>query len=252
MNVLRNMFFVAALAGLAAGVVMTILQFFATVPLILEAETFENAAPAAIEAHDHAATPADGAAMTAMTAAHAHEDEEWAPADGFQRMGLTAVANIVTAIGFGLLLVAASEFAGGIASPRQGVLWGLAGFAVFTLAPGLGLPPELPAMPAADLAARQIWWFACVALTAGGLGLIAFGRSDWLALLGAALLVLPHLIGAPQPDSHASPIPENLHHSFVVAVTVTNLVFWVLLGAAVSLVRRRFATELGGARAQIA
>ncbi len=251
MNALRNMFLVAALAGLAVGVVMTVLQFFATVPLILQAEVFENAAPAAVEApHDHAA-PADGAAMTAAPE-HEHEAEEWEPADGFQRMALTAVANLVTAIGFGLLLVAASEFAGGISDPRQGVLWGLAGFAVFTLAPGLGLPPELPAMPAAELVPRQIWWVTCVAMTAGGLALIAFGRTGWLALIGAALLVVPHLIGAPQPESHESPIPENLHHQFVVAVTVTNLLFWVLLGAAVSLVRRRFATELGGARAQLA
>ena len=66
-------------------------------------------------------------------------------------MAFTVAANIVTAVGFALLLVAASEFAGGIAGWRSGLLWGLAGFAVFTLAPGLGLPPELPAMPAAEL-----------------------------------------------------------------------------------------------------
>ncbi|PJN94384.1 cobalt transporter, partial [Amaricoccus sp. HAR-UPW-R2A-40] len=98
MNALRNMLFVAALAGLAAGVVMTLLQFFGTVPLILQAETFEVAAPA----HENAPGAAE----------HAHDPEAWEPADGFQRMGLTAAANLATAIGFGLLLVAASEFAG--------------------------------------------------------------------------------------------------------------------------------------------
>ena len=77
----------------------------------------------------------------------------------------TLAVNVVSGIGFALLLVAASEFAGGIANWRQGVLWGLAGFAVFTLAPGLGLPPELPAMPAADLVARQIWWIGTVLAT---------------------------------------------------------------------------------------
>lgn len=148
--------------------------------------------------------------------------------------------------------MAASEFAGGIGSLREGVLWGLAGFATFTLAPGLGLPPELPAMPAADLAARQIWWVSCVLLTGGGLALIAFGRGTPLILLGAALLVVPHLIGAPQPDSHNSPIPEGLHHSFVVAVTATNLVFWVLLGAVAARVRPHFAADLGPARTQAA
>lgn len=251
MTALRNMLFVAALAGLAAGVVMTLLQTFATVPLILQAETFENAAPdTAPAAHSH-----DHAAALPAAADHAEaeaEVEAWAPADGFQRTGLTVLANLVTAVGFGLLLVAASEFAGGIASLRAGVLWGLAGFAVFTLAPGLGLPPELPAMPAADLVARQAWWIACVAMTGAGIGLIAFGRADWLALAGIALIALPHLIGAPQPESHETPVPEALHHSFVVAVTVTNLVFWVVLGAATSLVRGRFLGGLAPPQAKIA
>jgi cobalt transporter subunit CbtA len=120
------------------------------------------------------------------------------------------------------------------------VLWGLAGFAVFTLAPGLGLPPELPAMPAADLGARQVWWVATVLATGIGLWLIAFRGTVALSLVGLALIVVPHIIGAPQPESHESPIPEGLHHQFVVAVTVTNLIFWVALGGIVGLVRQRF------------
>jgi cobalt transporter subunit CbtA len=91
-----------------------------------------------------------------------------------------------TGIGFALLLVVVSELAGGIANWRQGAFWGLAGFAVFTLAPGLGLPPELPAMPAADLVSRQVWWIGTVLATAAGLALIAFrgtvGWSPWLVL----------------------------------------------------------------------
>lgn len=242
MPALRTMLFLSALAGLAAGVVMTLLQFFATVPLILEAERYEAAAPleAAGPDHAHPAGPAGWA-----PAAHDHGGPEaWEPADGFERMSLTAVANLATAVGFGLLLVAASEFAGGVQGWRQGMLWGLAGFAAFTLAPGLGLPPELPAMPAADLALRQAWWIGCVAATAAGLALIAWGGGPALGFLGAALLVAPHLIGAPQPASHESPIPADLHHRFVVAVTVTNLIFWILLGYAVALLRPRFAAEL--------
>ena len=63
---------------------------------------------------------------------------------------------------------------------------------------------------------------------------------------------MPHLIGAPQPASHASPIPADLHHRFVVAVTVTNLVFWLLLGYAVSAVRPRFAAELDAGHPRLA
>ena len=45
MNALRSMLFIAALAGLAVGVAMTLLQYVATVPLILQAEAFEALAP---------------------------------------------------------------------------------------------------------------------------------------------------------------------------------------------------------------
>lgn len=257
MNLFRNVVFVAAIAGLVAGVVLACMQAYATVPLILKAEIYEQAGGG--HQHEHAAAPAANAtdtnamstaapaenAMSSAAPAPAEaaapaEDEGWAPADGFERFAFSVLANIVTGIGFALVLVAVSEFAGGIGNWRQGIFWGLAGFAVFTLAPGLGLPPELPAMPAADLTQRQIWWWATVAATAAGLGLIAFRKSLPLAILAVALIVAPHIVGAPQPDSFETPIPEGLHHQFVVAVTVTNLVFWLVLGAVVGVVRGRF------------
>lgn len=239
MTLFRNVVFLAAIAGLLAGIAMTAMQAYATVPLILKAETFENAEAA--PAHDHAASPAEATGTEAAApAAHEHDEEAWAPADGFERYAFTAAANVVSGIGFALVLVAVSEALGGIGNWRQGLFWGFAGFAVFTLAPGLGLPPELPTMPAADLAARQVWWIGTVAATGVGLALIAFRSSLALAVLGVALIVAPHIIGAPQPASHESPIPADLHHQFVVAVTVTNLVFWVVLGGIVGLVRARF------------
>jgi cobalt transporter subunit CbtA len=244
MTLFRNVVFIAAIAGLVAGVVLACMQAYATVPLILKAEVYEQAGGG--HTHDHAAAPVANATDTdAMTRAApaeaaAPEDEGWAPANGSERFAFNVVANVVTGIGFALILVAASEFAGGIGNWRQGLFWGLAGFAVFTLAPNLGLPPELPAMPAADLAQRQIWWCATVAATAAGLGLLAFRKSLPLALLAVALIVAPHIVGAPQPDSFESPIPEGLHHQFVVAVTLTNLVFWLVLGVVVGVVRGRF------------
>jgi cobalt transporter subunit CbtA len=107
-------------------------------------------------------------------------------------------------------------------------------------------------MPAADLVMRQVWWIGTVVATAAGLALIAFRSSLPLALLGVALLVAPHLIGAPQPESHDSPIPADLHHSFVVAVTVTNLVFWVALGALAGFFRQRVAGDGDSAAASLA
>jgi len=245
MSVFRNAVFLAAIAGLFAGIVMTGLQSFFTVPLILEAETYESAAPV----HDHGGEHAhDGVAAHD----HHHGEDAWAPADGAERTFYTGLANIVTGIGFGLLLVAVSEIAGGIGGWRQGLVWGFAGFSVFTLAPGLGLPPELPGMPAADLFARQVWWIATAFATAAGLALIAFGRNPLLAVLGVALIIAPHIIGAPQPVTHETAVPAGLHQRFVVAVTMTNLVFWVLLGAAAGFLRTRFTEGLGAARSSLA
>ncbi|MBS9720597.1 CbtA family protein [Tianweitania sp. BSSL-BM11] len=250
MTLFRNVVFLAALAGLCAGLVMTALQITSTVPLILQAETFEGAAP---QAHEHGAAEAGaGHSHAAGAPAHVHDEDGWAPADGFERTAYTTLANIVTGIGFALLLVVASEFTSGITTLRQGLLWGFAGFAIFTLAPGLGLPPELPAMPAADLTARQVWWTGTVAATAAGLALVVYGRASWLAIIGIALLVAPHLIGAPQPVNHDSPVPEGLHHQFVVAVTVTNLVFWAVLGVATALLRGRMLDRSVVARPRLA
>ena len=252
MNLFRNVVFIAAIAGLVAGIALACMQAYATVPLILKAEVYEKAGGG--HHHDHAAPSDNGNAMSAAPAGNAMssaapapaeaaapaEDEGWAPADGFERFAFNVVANIVTGIGFALILVAVSEFAGGIGNWRQGVFWGLAGFAVFTLAPGLGLPPELPAMPAAELLPRQVWWISTVAATAVGLWLIAFRKSLPLAILAVVLIVAPHIVGAPQPDSFETAIPEGLHHQFVVAVTLTDLVFWLVLGAVVGVVRGRF------------
>ena len=242
MSIFRNVVFIAAIAGLFAGLTMAAMQAFSTTPLIIAAEAYEGGG--AVVDHSHA----EGAAVEP----HSHGEEAWAPADGFERQFYTAAANIVTAIGFALILVAVSEAFGGIGSWRAGVVWGFAGFAVFTLAPGLGLPPELPGMPAAELAARQTWWVATVAATAIGLGLIAFRKSALFAVLGVALIVAPHLVGAPQPASHDSAVPADLHHDFVVAATVTSLIFWVVLGAAVGVVRQRFAAPLAAPQGTVA
>jgi cobalt transporter subunit CbtA len=231
MDYFRTIVLVAAIAGILAGLGMTFAQQLVTVPLILKAEVYEEqgATPAAHDRGNAAAQPA----------AHEHEHGGWQPADGFERTGFTLLANVVTGVGFALLLIAASELAGGLSGWRQGIFWGLAGFAVFTLAPGLGLPPELPAMPSAELGARQFWWIATVLSAAAALALLVYGRSPLAVLAAATLLVAPHLIGAPEPASYDTPVPEGLHRSFVVAVVLTALLFWVLLGALAGLFRGR-------------
>jgi cobalt transporter subunit CbtA len=230
MPVFRSIVFSAALAGLIVGVVISIAQFFGTVPLIQQSEVYERKAGTA--AHEHAGATRDQAKD--QTKGHSHESE-WEPEDGFQRNAFTVGANILTAIGFALLLSGVYAIRGRQVTWREGLLWGLAGFVVFTAAPGLGLPPELPGMPVAPLTARQTWWIATAAATAGGLCLLAFRTAAWAAVLGLALIALPHLIGAPlAPEAH-SEVPAALSHRFIVVVTLTSLLFWALLGVATSI-----------------
>src|SRR6185312_15945298 len=146
MDYVRNIVLVAAIAGAVAGLAMTVAQQLTTVPLILKAEVYE----------EHGATPAaHNHGDAAQAPVHQHDEEGWSPANGFERTAFSTLANILTGVGFALLLVAASELAGGIRNWCQGVFWGLAGFAVFTLAPSLGLPPELPAMRAPTVVGRD-------------------------------------------------------------------------------------------------
>jgi cobalt transporter subunit CbtA len=220
MTLFRNIVFAAALAGLIAGLFATIGHAIGTVPIILKAETYEKAG--------EAAAPADA---DAATAEHHHDAAAWEPAEGFERTAFTVLADVLTGIGFGLLLTAAYALRGRAMDWRQGLFWGLAGFATFTLAPGLGLPPEVPGTESAPLFDRQIWWVATAIATAGGLGLVFFTRQVAPTVLGIGLIALPHLYGAPQPAEYKSLVPEGLAHSFVVAVVVTSFLFWLVLGS---------------------
>ncbi|BCJ06992.1 MULTISPECIES: CbtA family protein [unclassified Pseudomonas] len=210
----------AGFSGLLAALLLTLLQSFWVAPLILQAETYESTAPVA-EQHEHgdAAAPHE----------HEHSAEAWAPEDGWQRVLSTTGGNLVVAVGFALILVALYS----LREPNRvatGALWGLAGFAVFCLAPTLGLPPELPGTAAADLGQRQTWWIGTAAATAAGLALLVFARHWLFKVLGVALLVIPHLIGAPQPAVHESLAPEALETQFKIASWLTNAAFWLALG----------------------
>ncbi len=209
----------AGFAGLLAALLLTLLQSFWVAPLILQAESFEKTPAAAPMPHEHAAG----------TAAHSHDAEAWEPEDGWQRVLSTAGGNLVVAVGFALMLAGLYT----LRTPTrtaQGLLWGLAGYATFVLAPTLGLPPELPGTAAADLTLRQTWWIGTSASTAVGIALIVFGRNGLLKVLGVAILAVPHLIGAPQPQVHSMLAPEALEAQFKIASQLTNVAFWLALG----------------------
>lgn len=208
----------AGFTGLLAALLLTLLQSFWVSPLILQAESFEKSEPVA-QIHEHAAG----------TAAHSHDGEAWEPEDGWQRVLSTTGGNLVVAVGFALMLAGLYTLRAPTKT-SQGLLWGLAGYATFVLAPTLGLPPELPGTAAADLASRQIWWIGTAASTAVGLALIAFSRHWLMKLLGVAILAVPHVIGAPQPQVHSMLAPEALETQFKIASQLTNVAFWLALG----------------------
>lgn len=218
---LRRILAAAVLAGIAAGVLVSALQAVKVTPLILEAETFEAAAMAA-------AVGLGGG------------EAAWAPAQGLERGLTTALANVVTAIGFALLLAACFALKGAI-DWRRGVVWGLAGFAAFHLAPALGLPPELPGMGAAPLMERQAWWLATVAATAAGLALVAFAPGRARKALGVVLIAAPHAVGAPEGPAHGGAVPAELAAQFAAASLATAGAFWAVLGGLTGFFFRRFA-----------
>ena len=237
MQIFRRLFIAAASAGLLSGLFVTLVHQVTTVPIILDAEVFEKAA-------DEKAAAADAAATEESHEAHDHEHDgdAWEPQDGFERTASTLGADLLTGIGFSLLLIAAYALSGRAVDWRQGVYWGLAGFAVFFLSPNLGLPPEVPGTAAAPLLERQVWWIATAVLTAGGLALLFYAKEPkpiWI-VVGLAVIVLPHAIGAPQPEDHASAAPEALAHRFIVASTIADLLFWSAMGALSGYFYKRF------------
>lgn len=247
---IQKMLASAMFAGVVAGLLATLLQFaFVQQPLLLaeEYETgnlvhFQGVVPA--ESGHDADAAAGGEQAGQETAAHdaathAHEDGgheedgEGAAPSTLKRNALTglflllvytAYAAILVA-GFGLTLIYGRRI-----GAREGLLWGIAGFAAFQLAPAIGLAPELPGMLAAETGARQIWWLGTVLATATGLGLLAYGRGLLVVALAVALLAAPHLIGAPTVETYAGVVPPELAASFAARVLGVGLAVWAVLG----------------------
>ena len=225
MAVFRSVVFAALCAGLLSGVFATVAHQIGTVPLILQAETYEK--------------PSE----PAVAAAHTHSGA-WVPENGSERTAYTLLADILTGVGFALLLGAGLTLCGGGVGWRRGLLWGLAGFATFAVAPSLGLPPQLPGSEAAPLFERQLWWLGTTIATGAGLALIAFTtRAPW-AIVATVLIVLPHLYGAPEPPEHNGAVPAALAHHFVIAATVANFLFWLILGASTGYFHERLQPQI--------
>ena len=212
LNTFRELLTAALWTGLLAGLLLTAVQQIQVIPTLLQAEVYE-----------------EQAAVVATTE-NSHKYEAWQPENGWERTFFTAVANIALGVGFALLIGAIMCLRGRPDNWRMGLLWGLAGYTTFFVAPSLGLPPEVPGTTAAELTDRQSWWLITVLDTGFGLSLLAFAKTKTYRFFGAVLLVSPHLIGAPQPEVHGSAAPAELAQSFIAATVFANAVFWLALG----------------------
>ena len=236
---MRHMLSSALIAGFAAGLLCALLQYFLVEPKILLAERYESGELVHFQGGptpaEHAAAMAQSMPGMDMPAADAHEhgaEEVESP----YRNALTVLFAVLTYCGYGLVFLAiiqAAEVFGIRLSRTDGLLWGLAGFAAFQLMPALGLEPELPGTPAADLTARQLWWVATAICTLAGLGLMAYGGAMWRRVIGVVLLAVPHVWGAPELASFGGVVPPELAASFAARSLAVGMITWMTLGSLV-------------------
>jgi cobalt transporter subunit CbtA len=223
MSQFRRLLYVALVSGTLAGLAWFGFQYYTILPLIATAEVYESAAH---ESTHHSSQPHD-------------HDEGWRPANGWQRNSYTALATVLTSIGYASMLFGLVSLSGRRLDARRGAMWGLAAFVCFGLAPALGLPPQPPGVAVADLADRQLWWAGTVLATATGLYLVVQLSRPWpLKLSGLVCLALPHLIGPPVAIGDTV-IPAALTRQFVTSSLVATGLFWLTLGALGGLIYSR-------------
>ena len=210
----------ALAAGLIAGMAMTPAQYVKTIPLIMQAEAYENGEAG----HSHGAAEAG--------AAHEHAEDSML---GFGRFWDTVLANLVAGAGFALMLAAVAlimgvELPAGREAIMRGLLLGAGAWFCVQLAPSMSLPPAVPGFPYADLGDRQSWWMITVASSAVGLWCVVM-RPEWfLKALGLVVIVAPHIWGSPVPEDLASEVPAYIASAYAAASLATTLFFWLLLG----------------------
>ena len=230
----RRLIMAAMIVGIISGLVFSIAQYFTVTPILLEAELFEQAPEIATYQHHQMAMPS-----------------EWSPSDGLERSSYTFGANILAAIGFAsLFLVVMSQLVLRKKielSASYGAIAGLLAYAIFFVIPSLGLPPEIPGSSADLLKNRQSWWLMAVVGAAIGVMVLVFSPLKYKAL-GLISIAVPFIIGAAHYDgpmfNHSDPQAvaslEALHQQFLIATSMNNLIFWLVLGVSAILLLKNW------------
>jgi cobalt transporter subunit CbtA len=211
-------FLLAALfAGVAAGVVIGVIQHVRMTPMILAAEVFEQGLAHGVANH----------VQDVFT----------------QRAAFTVLTTAITGAGFAAILLGLSMLFGIAINRGNGIFWGLCGFIAVALAPAAGLPPELPGIPAAEFDVRLQWWLLTIVCTTGALWLVITQREAWALGLALVAVLLPHVIGAPPAASTETAVPAMLLSTFVANSLGLNALFWAMIGLFLGIALERFEKE---------
>jgi predicted cobalt transporter CbtA len=214
----------ALAAGLIAGMAMTPAQYVKTIPLIMQAEAYENGGAG----HHH------GDAAASDEAAHDHGADQ--SMFGFGRLGDTIVANLVAGAGFALMLAAVAlllgvEFPTGTAGVTRGLLFGAAAWFCVQLAPvdepaaGGARFPLCRSRRSAGMVDDHRCGLRCGAVVhrdAAGMG----GEDAWTCDPRRAAS-----LGVAGSGRHlSSNVPAYIASAYAAASLATTLFFWLLLG----------------------
>lgn len=151
------------------------------------------------------------------------------PHNNLEHATYKAISNIGQGIVFALLLGSTMNLKSRPANCYIGLLWGLAGYLTFFVAPSMALPSGLPDTEAVSFADRQNRWLIAVFDTGFGLSLLAFAKTRTNKFFGAVLLVTPRLLSSPNAEIAGSTVPAELAQSFI-AAAIANAVFWLAIG----------------------
>jgi cobalt transporter subunit CbtA len=213
---LKNLLLVGLLAGVLSGSLLTLLQAFTVIPVILQAEQYENQLPVSQD---------EGGVH-----GHLDEGEDWKPNEGWERLGFTWLANVAIGSGFGLIMAGLMS----LHRPKtwfQALLFGVSGYYAFFLAPAYLLPPELPGSDSPDLTTRQAIWVFTVVVSAIGIALFSSTSKPWLRLVGLVGLVSPFILFSQQDIHYLAPVPLDLIERFTWLTVLTNAIHWLIIGA---------------------
>src|SRR6478735_10081567 len=119
----------ALVAGFLAACVAATLQTFLTSPLILQAETYEKAAAPEARAAGYGSlvqlAHLQSAQLHLIHEQHGADEGAWEPGEGFPRIAFTALATLVSGVGYAAILAALLLASGREFNPQTALRWAI-------------------------------------------------------------------------------------------------------------------------------